>query len=157
MIVFSEWISQCNYYKMGSPLDLLNAFRNTDVVLVAQDAINESADFMVQLNNQQLDQGLRSSGAEFPDYSRVSQEYYDKPNGPYTIKKTGELRRGLYYEAVGDIVHYGSTGATAPLAEGNPNIGQTAYGITLENKVRYLKPALQVKAGELLRKFNGFV
>lgn len=141
---------------MGTPLDLLNAFKELDVLLVAQDSINENADLMIKLNNEQLDEGLRSSGVEFPNYSDFSQFEFDKPNSPYTLKDTGQLRQGLYYEAVDDIVYFGSKGATAEAAEANPNIGQTGYGITQENKLRFLEPALQKTSVSLLKELYDF-
>ena len=141
---------------MGTPLDFLNALASIDVVLTAQDSINENEALLVRTNVEQLDKGLRSSGVEFPDYSRASQEYYGKPNGPYQIRKTGAYRAGIYYEAVGETLYYGSRGDTADVAESNPNIGQTALGITTENKIRIVGPALQNTFTNFIRTRNGF-
>ena len=141
---------------MGTPLDLLNAFKEIDVILVAQDSINENAALMIRLNNEQLDQGLKASGIEFPDYSDASVNSFGKPKSPFTLKDTGKLRQGLYYKAVDDMVYYGSNGETAEDAESNENIGQMGYGITQENKERFLQPQLQITSVSLIKKYYGF-
>ena len=96
------------------------------------EVIEQESDVFIELNQEQLLQGIDSLGANMPMYSENTLQ--NKPNSTsdrYTLFDTGDFHRGFYLETyVGEFKIESSDSKNDMLIEEN---GKDIFGLTEEN------------------------
>lgn len=74
---------------------LKNRFKTINLDGIAERALQANQAEISDLNREQLQQGITSTGGYLPDYSPVSVNMYGKPSGPIQLKETGDYYEGI--------------------------------------------------------------
>lgn len=80
---------------MGKVRDLANKLKALDFNKMCAEAVIENEQHAMDLNTQQLFRGERADGTMLPDYSFVSVNFYNKPEGPIRLYDTGDFYGGF--------------------------------------------------------------
>lgn len=94
---------------MASIFGLLNRIEAVDTDKIAEEAMQESAEKLADLNAEQINTGLKADGSTMPDYSFRSVFQYGKQPGPIKLRDKGDWQAGLYVKVEGSAVVFGST------------------------------------------------
>jgi hypothetical protein len=80
---------------MGKVRELALRLKNLNFRQLVVETLIENEEHIVDLNTQQLFQGERADGTVLPDYSWVSVNFYNKPEGPIRLYDTGDFYGGF--------------------------------------------------------------
>jgi hypothetical protein len=75
--------------------DLSQRIRTINLDGIAERALQANQGEISNLNREQLQQGITSTGGYLPDYSPVSVNMFGKTPGPMTLKETGDYYEGI--------------------------------------------------------------
>lgn len=78
--------------------DLSARFKTINLDGIAERALQDNQAEISDLNREQLQQGITSTGGYLPDYSPVSVNMFGKTPGPIQLKDTGD-----YYDGIGPV------------------------------------------------------
>ena len=74
---------------------LLNKFLALDTEKVIENAIDNTAVELADINRTRMKDGVKSDGVLMPTYSKTSQEVFGKPDGPITLFDTGAFQASI--------------------------------------------------------------
>lgn len=115
---------------------------------------------IAEYNREQLSKGMRSDGSMLDDYSDISKDLFDKPDGPMTLYEDGLFYESIEAVIVGDVIAILSNPLkrdeiTGKITDLKVRYEPTIIGISEENLEKIRKEIIK-KAGiyirELLRK-----
>lgn len=75
--------------------DLKNRIKAINLDGIAERALQVNQAEIADLNREQLQQGITSTGGYLPDYSPASVNMYGKESGPIKLKETGDYYEGF--------------------------------------------------------------
>lgn len=75
--------------------DLKNRIRTINLDGIAERALQANQGEIADLNREQLQQGITSTGGFLPDYSPASVNMFGKSPGPIQLKDTGDYYEGF--------------------------------------------------------------
>ena len=119
----------------------VQAMKLNDVI---NDAFDNTAVELAEINREQMLAGVKSDGSAMPDYSLASQEVFGKPDGPIVLKDTGAFQAAITVTREGDVLHSESEDIKNDMLI--ERYGQNIFGIYGPFKKKYqtefLRPAL---------------
>lgn len=128
---------------MSTALEILKKLQSIDVLKSAQTAIENTADTMVFIQQQQLFRGIRPDGKDvYPPYSPLTVYLKAQKNQPFdrvTRRDTGEYYRGIEVHVKGVNYEIESTDWKADML--NEKYGD--IGLSKDSRINYvveLKP-----------------
>lgn len=118
---------------MATILDLMENLKEFNIEVVAKQSIAATSDIMADMNRKQLRAGKKANGQEMPEYSNVSKDLFNKPDGGIQLFDTGSFHKSIQvdigndeFEFIADDIH-----------DLEKRYGNEIYGITQENKDIY--------------------
>lgn len=117
---------------------------NTDKVI--EDAFDNTAVELADINRRRMNDGVRSDGSEMPFYSIVSQDLFDKPDGPITLHDTGAFQSAVTATREGSVIHTTSEDPKTELLV--EKYGTKIFGTGGEYKKQYIKENLRPALNE---------
>lgn len=143
--------------KKGGVLNLLNKIEKLDIKAISEQAINATADSIKQANQEQLYDGLLSSGYEIePEYSQRTieiKELKGQPTDRVTLQDTGEWYKGITVEAQnGRVIVDNTDGKTNDLKE---KYSSRILGIGGLYKSKYIATKLNPKFLKIIKDATG--
>lgn len=125
-------------------------------------ALEETQEYISDLNAEQINKGIRSDGSMMPDYSPISVRFFGKPEGPIKLYDTGDFYRGFFTRidrAKKEIFHSSTDKKTTDIikgtAAGHLGYGKEVFGLSQPYKRRYIEDALQPELVRLRKKALG--
>jgi hypothetical protein len=75
-------------------------FRKLNLKAAIVETVKAKREVIANLQAIQLSKGQTKKGGEFPDYSPASVIFYGKPPGPWRVKNSGALYKGLFVKNI---------------------------------------------------------
>lgn len=126
---------------MASIFGLLNRIEAIDTDKIAEEAVQESAGLMADLNAEQINTGLKADGSEMPDYSFRSVFQYGKPAGPIRLRDKGDWQTGLYVKVEGSTVEFASSDPKDQMLR--QRYGEDIEGLSEKYKAEAIREGVQ--------------
>lgn len=118
---------------MPTILEVQENLKQFNIEVVAKQTIAATSNIMADYNRKQLRKGIKSDGTILPDYSKVSKDLFNKPDGPIQLFDTGSFHKSITvdvgsddFEFIGEDVH-----------DLEKRYSNNIYGITEQNKDTY--------------------
>jgi hypothetical protein len=140
---------------MGKVRDLANKLKQLDFEAMCVETVYEHEKEAAELNTGQLFQGERADGTMLPEYSFVSVNFYNKPQGPIRLYDTGAFYEGFKFGSASGRLEFPlyiiSTDKKAN--ELQARYGKEIFGLTQENLHGFAKVFVLPSLGKKLKSY----
>ena len=136
---------------MGKVTDLYNKMTALNFDVMCTESVIENQNEATDLNNQQLFQGERADGSSLPDYSWVSVNFFNKPEGPIRLFDTGDFYKGFIFANTTFPLSITSTDSKTD--DLRSRYGAEIFGLNNENLAGFAKVFVLPSVGKRLRNY----
>jgi hypothetical protein len=142
---------------VGKVRVLADKLKALDFEAMCAEAVAENEEHAADLNTQQLWQGERADGSSMPDYSWVSVNYFNKPEGPIRLFDTGDFYKGFIFATKSSKIEFPIyiTSTDSKTGDLSQRYGSEIFGFNQENMAGFAKVFVLPSLGKKLRDYLG--
>lgn len=142
---------------MSTALEILTRLKRVDVYQASQTAIENTSSTMINVQRDQLFQGVRKdSDSIVPSYAARTIKYKQKKGQPYdrvTLKDTGSFYAGIKVDVTGDKFILSSTDSKAAALE--KKYSPLIFGLNNQSRIDYIRSLKPELIRVIKRQMNG--
>ncbi|HEY5588417.1 MAG TPA: hypothetical protein VIK86_05610 [Candidatus Paceibacterota bacterium] len=118
---------------MATVLDVLENLKSFNIEVVAKQSIAATSNIMADENRKQLKKGQKADGTIMDNYSKVSQDLFNKPDSPITLYDTGAFHKSITVDVGADEFEF----IADDIHDLEKRFTNEIYGLTQQNSDNY--------------------